>query len=99
MKDLPTAFVSVSLGVLQRDAKVQQDVAAIVDRFLASTSWSPAMAKSVAGALLYTRYNWITRWMMKRIARKAGRDTDTTRDYVYTDWNEVRSFAVQFAGA
>jgi menaquinone-dependent protoporphyrinogen oxidase len=34
--------------------------------------------------------------VMKRIARKAGGDTDTTRDYVYTDWNDVRRFAEEF---
>jgi menaquinone-dependent protoporphyrinogen oxidase len=51
----------------------------------------------VAGALLYTQYGWLTRWFMKRIVTKAGGDTDTTRDYEYTDWNDLRTFAREFA--
>src|SRR5688572_18217157 len=70
----PTAFVSVCLGVLQRDPEVQREVAAIVDRFLTETGWHPTLTKIVAGALLYTNYNWIKRWVMKRIVRKAGGD-------------------------
>jgi len=33
---------------------------------------------------------------MKRIAAKAGGDTDTSRDYEYTDWNALSRFTVQF---
>jgi menaquinone-dependent protoporphyrinogen oxidase len=55
--------------------------------------------KVVAGALPYTRYNRLTRWAMKRIVTKAHGDTDTSRDYEYTDWNDVRQFARDFAGA
>ena len=47
-------------------------------------------------ALLYRQYNFFMRWVMKRIAAKAGGDTDTSRDYEYTDWNDVRAFAGQF---
>ena len=93
---LPTAFVSVSLGVLQQDPKVQQEVAAIVDRFLIATGWTPALTKSVAGALVYTRYNWIKRWVMRRIAKAAGGDADTSKDYEYTDWQQVEELARTF---
>ncbi len=93
----PTAFVSVSLGVLQReDPKVMADLDAIVKRFLDATAWRPGVVKHVAGALLYTRYNIFTRWIMKRIAAKAGGETDTSHDYDYTDWAEVRAFAEEF---
>ena len=92
----PTAFVSVCLAVLQHEPKVQQELAAILDRFFAATRWRPTMTKFVAGALLYTRYNWIKRWAMVRIVRKAGGDTDTRLDYEYTDWADVRAFAEEF---
>jgi BON domain len=53
----------------------------------------------VAGALPYTRYGWLKRQMVKRIVEKAGsEDTDTTRDYEYTDWNDLRDFAQDFVG-
>jgi menaquinone-dependent protoporphyrinogen oxidase len=52
--------------------------------------------KFVAGALPYTRYNWLKRWIMRRIVAKAGGDTDTTRDFEYTDWEDLRAFARTF---
>jgi len=33
---------------------------------------------------------------MKRIVRKAGGDIDTSRDYEYTDWDDLRRFAGEF---
>jgi menaquinone-dependent protoporphyrinogen oxidase len=33
---------------------------------------------------------------MLRIVRKAGGDTDTSRDYEYTNWTDVRAFADEF---
>ena len=93
----PSAFVSVCLGVLQKEPKVQAAVTANEQRFLAATGWNPSMKASVAGALLYTRYNWLKRWIMKQIVRQAGGDTDTTRDYEYTDWTDMKRFADTFA--
>jgi menaquinone-dependent protoporphyrinogen oxidase len=51
----------------------------------------------VAGALPYTRYNFLVRFLMKRIARKAGGPTDTSRDYDFTDWAALDRFAAAFA--
>jgi menaquinone-dependent protoporphyrinogen oxidase len=82
--------------VLQREPRVQEELNAIVGRFLEATAWHPTTTTVVAGALLYTRYNWFKRWAMVRIVRKAGGDTDTTRDYEYTNWADVRSFADGF---
>jgi menaquinone-dependent protoporphyrinogen oxidase len=93
----PTALVSVCLGVLQRDAAVQREVAAIPMRFAERQGWHPLTIKVVAGALPYTRYNLLTRRIMRRIVARAGGDTDTTRDYEYTDWADVKTFATAFA--
>ena len=96
LNEKPTAFVSVCLAILQREARVHQELSAIVDRFVRSTGWRPSTTKHVAGALAYSRYNWFTRLAMVRIVRKAGGDTDTSRDYEYTDWEELRGFARDF---
>ena len=58
----------------------------MIDAFLEETHWHPGKIKAVAGALLYSKYNFLLRLIMKRIARAAGGDTDTSRDYDYTDW-------------
>jgi menaquinone-dependent protoporphyrinogen oxidase len=93
----PNALVEVCLAILRKnDPKVTADLAAIIERFSQQTGWKPSLVKPVAGALLYTRYNFLMRWIMKRIVKGAGGDTDTSRDYVYTDWDEVTAFAKEF---
>jgi len=47
----------------------------------------------IAGALRYSKYRMPMRWIMKRIAAAEGGDTDTSRDYEYTDWDQVERFA------
>ena len=94
----PNALVEVCLTIVRKnDPKVTADLSAIVDRFSRETGWTPATVKPVAGALLYTRYNFLMRWIMKRIVTHQGGDTDTSRDYVYTDWDEVKAFATEFS--
>ena len=56
------------------------------------------MTRTVAGAVPYTKYNWLKKWVMKRVVAKAGGGTDSTRDYEYTDWDDLRAFAREFAG-
>lgn len=92
----PTAFVSVCLGVLEKNTKTTHELERILNRFEARARWHPGAIKMVAGALPYTRYGWIKKWVMKRIVRRAGGDTDTTRDYEYTDWKDLRAFTVGF---
>lgn len=94
---LPTAFLAVCLAVLERGTKPRQEILGIMRRFLDRCGWRPRITKMVAGALPYTRYGWLKRLMMKRIVAKAGGDTDTTRDYEYTDWIDLRNFARDFA--
>ena len=91
-----TAFVSVCLGVLQKDPKVDRDLDGIAERFFAATNWQPARVKKIAGALMYRKYGFFKRWIMKRISAKAGGDIDTTRDYEYTDWNDLQAFVDDF---
>lgn len=47
----------------------------------------------IAGALAYSKYPLPLKWLMRRIAKQAGEDTDTSRDYEYTDWDQVRLYA------
>lgn len=92
----PTAFVAVCLAVAGKRPGAIAEINAIVSRFLQDAGWTPTITKAVAGALLYTRYNFFIRWFMRRIAKKEGGDTDTSRDYEYTDWNDLREFGDAF---
>lgn len=97
LNGLPTAFLSVCLAVLEKGTGPREEILRIMRRFLDRCGWRPTITKMVAGAVPYTRYGWLKRHMMKRIVGKAGGDTDTTRDFEYTDWNDLRNFARDFA--
>jgi menaquinone-dependent protoporphyrinogen oxidase len=98
LRVVPTAFLSVCLGILEPGVKPRQELLRIMRRFLDRVGWRPTITKMVAGALSWTRYGWLKRVMMKRIIAKAGGDIDTSRDFEYTDWNDLRNFARDFAG-
>lgn len=93
-----TAFFSVSLSAAGTGQQ-QQDAWRCVEEFLAKCNWKPSLTEIFAGGLPYREYNWFTRWMMKRVVRKAGGDTDASKDHEYTDWNRVRNFASKIADA
>jgi menaquinone-dependent protoporphyrinogen oxidase len=92
----PNAFFSVSLSAGGPGAR-PEEAARHVARFIERTGWTPRRVASFGGALRYTKYNPFIRIMMRFIVRAAGGDTDTSRDYEYTDWQAVERFAAQFA--
>ena len=51
----------------------------------------------VAGALPYTRYGVVTRFVMKLIARAGGMSTDTSRDHDFTNWALLDRFVGRVA--
>jgi menaquinone-dependent protoporphyrinogen oxidase len=93
---VPNAFISVCLGVLQKDPQVRRDLDRIQERFVERTGWRPDQVKEVAGALKYTRYGWLKRMAMRYIAGRPGGSTDTSRDHEYTDWADLRQFVRNF---
>lgn len=74
----------------------QEEARRYVDEFLAETGWRPDRTLCVAGALLFTQYDFFKRLIMKLIARHEGVDTDAKVDHEYTDWNEVTLFTETF---
>jgi len=97
LDDRPTAFVSVCLAVLEKSPKVDQHLREIMQGFYKMTGWFPTESKVVAGALPYSKYGWLKRRLMLRIVAKAHGDTDTSRDYEYTDWKDLAEFVHRFA--
>ena len=90
---MPSAFFSVSLSAASRDSKGRQAAEGLLEQFCETTGWRPRHRASFAGTLAYTRYNWLTRFVMKRISARSGGSTDTSRDHEYTDWSQVALFA------
>lgn len=92
----PNAFFSVCLSAGGPGAR-PQTAKGYVDAFRKRTGWDPRATASFAGALLYRKYNPVIRLLMRLIVGMAGGDTDTSRDYEYTDWQAVDRFAAEFS--
>lgn len=93
---MPTAFFSVSLAPVHADAGGRAHAERAADQFLEQTGLRPQLVRLVNGALLYTKYDFFKRMMMKMISRQQGRATDTASDYEYTDWADVEAFVDEF---
>lgn len=93
-----TVFLSVSLAQHtaedssaspEKRAEAEAGVQKTIDAFLSETGWHPARVAAAAGALMYSKYNFLTRFVMKRISRSQGGPVDTSRDYEFTDWTKL----------
>ena len=103
---IPTSFLSVTLSqagyqrcacdVAKRE-EFARDIASVIDQFFRETGWHADCVKPVAGALVYQQYNPFIRFVMRRIAEKSGGDTDTSRNYEYTDWADLDRFVDEIA--
>jgi menaquinone-dependent protoporphyrinogen oxidase len=94
---VPSAFFSVSLSAASRNHQEVQAAQRLAKAFPAARGWRPTMIASLAGRLAYREYGFFIRFVMKRIARKEGAPTDTTRDYDLTNWDEVENLAREMA--
>ena len=90
---MPTGLFQVSLTSAKTDEQSTAEARGYVDKLLDKTGFDPDMVGQFAGAVVYTRYGWLKRRMMRRIMASEGSDTDTTTDYDYTDWAAVEHFA------
>jgi len=103
---LPNAFLSVTLSEagVERPGqshevrmRCEAGVREVIDKFVNETGWHPKHVKAIAGALPYTKYNPLLRFVMKWIAKSEGGDTNTSRDYEYTDWVALDRYIEEFA--
>lgn len=106
LERLPNAFLSVTLSQAgverpgqppETASRCRAGVNQAIDRFVAETGWCPQHIEAIAGALTYSKYNFVTRCFMQWTAGREGADTDTSRDYEYTDWNGLARFIAKFA--
>ena len=105
LEQMPALFLSVSLSEVtvenpdaspKERAEAEAGIQRTIDAFQEATGWRPTQVSAVAGALLYSEYNFLIRFVMKRIARKAGVSTDTSRDYEFTDWPALEHLVDQW---
>jgi menaquinone-dependent protoporphyrinogen oxidase len=90
---MPTALFQVSLTSASPDDEHTATAHGMVQELLDETGFSPDIVAMFAGALVYTRYGWFKRHLMRAIVKREGGDTDMSRDHEYTDWDAVEAFA------
>lgn len=93
----PSLFLSASLTATSKDEKHQSDARRCMEHFYSETGWRPTMDAPVAGALLYTKYNFLKRMLLRMIVSKEGGDVDTSHDYEYTDWKALETLIKKFS--
>lgn len=91
---MPNVFVSVSKSAARLAIGDDQRLQKYVGDFLHRTGWAPARVFHVAGARLYTRHGALGRWILGLVD---GNRFSTNRDYEWTDWAALETFADEFA--
>jgi len=93
----PNGFFQLSLASAIPFALARDSAGDYVDDLAARTGWSPDRVGLFAGAIKYSEYGRLERAVFRVAAVLTTGDTDTSRDYEYTDWAEVEAFANDFA--
>ncbi|USD65266.1 menaquinone-dependent protoporphyrinogen IX dehydrogenase [Vibrio sp. SCSIO 43136] len=87
------AFFCVNLTARKEDqGKDTPEGSAYIKTFLKKSPWQPKLIGVFAGALLYPRYGWFDRVMIRFIMSMTGGETDTSKEVEYTNWEKVALF-------
>jgi len=89
LKQIPSAFISVSLSSVNSDSEELLSLMTIIDNFRAYTGWTNAEVHHVAGAIRVTEYDFFKRWTMKLIAWEKKLKLEPGKDLELTDWDAL----------
>lgn len=92
LNSLPTHLVTVCLAARAPSADARRTAEGYADSLCVATGLTPASRHLCAGALPYTQYGPLKKFIMKTIATVGGLETDTRRDYEFTDWKTLEDF-------
>ena len=107
LEAIRSALVMISLTqtTAQDPARTQADreqatlaLDRVVGRFVTDSGWHPSAVCRVAGRLAYRDSGFFTRFVMRRISKKSGGSTDTSKNHEYTDWGALARFVEEFLG-
>lgn len=96
LRTRPTAFFSVSGSAGSKNIADRTAARKIANDFVSETGMGAIVIDTFAGAISYPKYNWLLRIVMKRISKKEGGSSDTTKTDERTDWNVVDASTVHF---
>lgn len=91
------AFVCINLTARKEDQlKDTPEGSPYVKTFLKKSVWQPALIGVFAGALKYPQYGWFDKFMIRLIMKMTQGETDTSKEFEFTNWNKVEKFAQKF---
>ena len=88
----PNVFFCVNLTA-RKPGKDTPEGSAYMRTFLRKSPWRPQRLAVFAGALLYSRYTWYDKAMIRFIMWVTGGPTDPAHDVEFTDWERIHAFA------
>jgi len=91
-------FFCVNLTA-RKPEKNTPETNAYMKKFLTLSPWQPQLQAVCAGALLYSKYGFFDKFMIRLIMKITGGVTDTSQDIEYTDWQKVDDFALKIIEA
>ena len=97
LQRIPSGFFSVCMAIASKDEKSREAAREIARALPRELGWTPLAIEVVAGALMFSRYGFLRRFIMARISRKEMGEIDTSRDHIFTDWEALDRFALAFA--
>ena len=92
LNQINNAFFCVNLTA-RKPEKNAPETNAYMKKFLTLSSWQPQNLAVFAGALLYSKYGFFDKFMIRLIMKITGGETDTSKDIEYTDWDKVDQYA------
>ena len=94
ISSMPRSFFLVVLSAATKDPELRESwLADARDKMNQQLAVEFTEVEMIAGALAYSKYSFPLKWVMRRIAAKAGEGTDISRDYEYTNWEQVERYA------
>jgi len=93
----PSAFFDLSWVAGLSTTWAENAARRYAESLIEETDWHPDRLCFVGGAVKYTEYDRFTRLGFKLVSALTTGDTDTSRDYEYTDSDHVERFATEFA--
>ena len=94
LAQMRTAFLSVSGDAADESTRPRAEQ--YLRDFFRVTGWTPSESTIVAGAVKFTKYNPLLRFITRRALAAKGSNLDPHRDYDFTNWEAVEHFARGF---
>ena len=66
-----------------------------MEKFLALSSWKPALLEVFGGKIDYQKYNFVDKYMIRLIMWMTKGPTDMSEAHEFTNWDKVEEFANQ----